>query len=231
MGTIKDLPLLDRPREKALSYGITSLSDCELLALLIQSGTKNQSAIEIATKLISDANGLNNVFQLSFYNLCQEKGINKIKAIQILAVSELFKRITKNNFLNEKQNIELSSPYDVYKYLHLQMENLLQETLVVLYLNVKNKLLFEEVVSIGDDTMTVNNNKIICRNAIEKYAKKILVCHNHPTGNSSPSLTDMTSFLSLKSALKYIQVTLLDHIIIGKNEFYSLAQEKKYELS
>ncbi len=231
MGTIKDLPIYDRPREKALSYGIGVLSDAELLTIIIQCGTKNNSAIEIATSLITTANGLNNVFNLSFYELCKEKGINKNKAILILAVGELFKRFLRNNFINEKQNIELSSPLDVYNYLHFKMENLKQENQVVLYLNVKNKILYEETISIGNDTLAVNNNKLICKNAIEKYAKKILLCHNHPSGNSSPSLDDIASFFSLKSALEYLQIKLLDHIIIGQNEYYSLAREQKFQIN
>lgn len=228
---IKDLPLLDRPREKALNYGVKSLSDNELLAILIQSGTKNKTAIELSIELICFYKGLNGVFDSSLYELCKINGISKVKALQILAVKELFLRYSRNNLVDIQSNLKMSCALDVYNYLHYKIESLLQEQLVVLYLNVKNIIIYEEIISIGNDTMSVNNNKLICKNAIEKYAKKVIICHNHPSGNSSPSLEDITTYFSLKSALKYLQINLLDHIIIGKNEYYSIANESKYQLS
>ncbi len=230
MGTIKDLPIQERPREKAIKYGIDVLSDSELLAILLRSGTKKKTALETAMELICSFNGISNVFKASFYELNQIKGISQVKSLQILAIHELFVRILKNNEFNHQEEIVLTCPYDLYQYLRLKFESSLQEKLIVVYLNVKNVILFEEILTIGNDTMSVTNNKLICKHAIEKYAKKVVICHNHPSGDASPSLEDIATFYSLYSALKYIQVKLLDHIIFGKNEYYSIFNEKKYQV-
>ncbi len=231
MGTIKDLPIIERPREKAIKYGIETLSDSELLAILIQSGTKEKTALELAMELICSFQGISNVFKASLYELNQIKGINQVKALQIIAINELFLRTLKNNLFYEKEKMILSSPSDVYHYLSYKMEPLLQEMLVVVYLNVKNVVLYEEVLTIGNDTMGVTNNKLICKHSIEKYAKKVIICHNHPSGDCMPSLEDIATYYSLHSALKYIQVRLLDHIVIGKKEYYSICNETKYTVT
>lgn len=230
MGKIDLIPIYNRPREKAYINGVNSLSDNELLAIIIQSGTKNKSAIDISNELISKFNGIENVLNLSSYELCQFEGINKVKAIKIEAIKEIYLRISKKKqHVNEK--LKLSSGLDVYNYLTLYYEKALQEKLIVFYLNGKNIVLFEQILSVGNDSMAVTNNKLICKTAIEKYAKKVIVCHNHLSGNSSPSIEDITSNISLKSALHYIQVKLLDNLIIGYGEYYSLIDEIKYNVS
>ena len=203
----------NRPREKAYLNGIDSLSDSELLAIIIQSGTKNKSAIDISNELISTYNGIENIFKLTSYELCKHGGINKVKAIQIEAIKEIFIRINKKK-QHIKQELKLTCGLDVYNYLSLNFEKALQEKLIVFYLNSKNIVIYEQILSVGNDSMAVTNNKLICKTAIEKYAKKVIVCHNHLSGNSSPSIEDITSNMALKSALHYIQVKLLDNLII-----------------
>lgn len=231
MAKIKDIPSMERPREKALLQGIKFLSDSELLALIIQSGIKNKSVLEICIELIANFHGINNVFSATYEQLIKCAGISKAKALQIVAFYEIMQRINKNTLLNNKQKYKITSSLDVYNYLHLHMENLNVEYLIVLYLNVHNCIIFEEINSIGNDNMAICNSKIICKNAIEKLASKIIICHNHPTGNCKPSSNDFNFFYMLSNALDYIQVRLLDHIIIGKNEYYSIKENKKNIIS
>ena len=230
MAIIKQLPLQERPREKAIKNGVESLSDYELLAIILQSGCKDKSALQLAMELIISFKGLYNVFNTSIYELNKINGINNVKAIQLKAIKELFVRFSMNNII-VNESIKLSSGYDVYNYANLKYNNKFQEKLVVFYLNIKNIIIFEQVISIGDDSHSINNNKLICKNALEKYAKKVIVCHNHPSGNASPSLDDINSYFSLKSALSLIQVKLLDHIIIGNNQFYSLIDERMFKVN
>ena len=230
MSKLKSLPVSDRPQEKAIKYGVSCLSDCELLALLLRSGYKDMSVLELSLKMICEFKGLANVINSSYYQLTKCKGISKVKALQLNVIKEIIVRINSKREDVAFKDIKLSNALDVYNYLHLKIESLFQERLIVLYLNNKNIVLFEEVISIGDETSTILNNKLICKNAIEKYAKKVIIAHNHPSGNSSPSLSDMQSFFQLKSALSLIQVKLLDHIIFGKNEYYSIFDERKYKV-
>jgi DNA repair protein RadC len=226
MGKISQLPLSNRPQEKAIKYGIKSLSDCELLALIIRTGTKDVSVLELSLQMICDFKGLSNIINSSFYELSKCNGISKVKALQINAIKEIYNRISQNNEQIAFKEIKLSSGDEVYNYLHLKIENLFQERLIVLYLNIKNVILYEEIISIGDESSTILNNKLICKNAIEKYAKKVIIAHNHPSGNCNPSLADIQAFYQLKSALSLIQVKLLDHIIIGKDSYYSFYENK-----
>lgn len=230
MAIIKKLPLQDRPREKAIKNGIESLSDYELLAIILQSGCKDKSALQLAMELIICFKGLYNVFNTSIYELNKISGINNVKAIQIKTIKELFVRFTQTN-INSTELVKLSSGYDVYNYASLKYNNYLQEKLVVFFLNIKNVIIHEQVISIGNDSCSINNNKLICKIALEKYAKKVIVCHNHPSGNAFPSLDDISSCISLKSALNLIQVKLVDNIILGNNQFYSLIDESLFKVN
>ena len=229
MGKISQLPILDRPREKALKNGVESLSDYELLALILQSGCKNKSVLEVSMELIIKFNGLYNLFNSSIYELSKCEGIGKVKSLNIIVINELFKRFSQKMMV-VNDNIKLSSGLDVYNYSKLKYYDITQEKVVVYYLNIKNIIIFEQVLSIGNDSMSIFNNKLICKTSIEKYAKKVIIIHNHPSGNSSPSIDDISSFYSLKNALKVINVKLVDHVIIGSNEFYSIIDESKYKV-
>lgn len=227
MGKIKELPLIDRPREKAYKYGVNTLSDYELLAIILQSGCKDKSALEISIDLILKFKGLNNLFNTSFNELIKCDGISKVKALTFLVIKELFIRFSQSKMLID-DNIKLSSANDVYNYANLKYTDLNAEKVVAYYLNNKNIIIYEQILSIGDETTSILNSKLICKVAIEKYAKKVLLSHNHPSGNSSPSIDDISSFINLKKALSIINVKLLDHVILGKNEYYSILDEIKF---
>lgn len=227
MGKIKDIPINNRPREKAIRIGVENLSDAELLAIIIQSGTKDYSAIEIANLLLTNYKSLDNVLEASMYSLSKIKGISKVKSLLILSIKELFKRY--NNALICKTSLSLNSLYEVYDYVYLKFDKLI-EKIIVLYLNNKNVLLYEQVVSIGDETSSILNNKLILKTSVEKYAKKVILIHNHPSGIPKPSSEDLKAYNNLFKILKLINVTLLDSIIIGKSSFFSILNNLEYKV-
>jgi len=227
MGKIKDLPLMMRPREKAKYYGLTYLSEIELLALIIGNGTKDKSSIDLALEMINGFGGFNNIFNSNVYELSKYKGISEAKALSILAIKEIFIRVFKNEIKDGNVRFTLSCSLDVYNYTHIVFDALPYEKIIVFYLNTKNEVLYEDHFSNGANDLCYLDNKIVCKTAIEKYAKKIIICHNHPSGNTSPSLDDINMFFSLQKALANINIKLIDHIIIGQNEYYSVKDEKK----
>ena len=226
---IKDIPKYIRPREKGYRIGVENLSDTELLAILIQSGTKEKSAIQIAEDLLNNYKSIYGVLNLSFEQLLTIRGISKVKAIQLKTVKELFVRYCNDNFLTNE--IIFNNTIDVFNYVKFKINNVFQERVIVLYMNMKNKLLFEQIISIGDDNASLLNNKLICKMAIEKYAKKIIICHNHPSDKTDPSIDDINSYFNLKDALKLFDIKLLDSLIICNNKFYSISNEKEYIVS
>lgn len=225
---IKDIPKLIRPREKAYRLGVENLSDIELLAIIIQSGTKNKSALQIAEDLLNKYTSIYNILECPFDRLMKQEGISKVKAIQIKTIKELF-----NRFLNVKMltnNISFNNSIDVYKYVFFKINNSFQERVIVLFLSSKNKLIYEEVSSIGDEQSAIINNKLICKIAIEKYAKKVIICHNHPSLKCEPSIEDISSYINLKEALILFNIELLDSLIISINQFFSIKNEKLYNI-
>ena len=229
MGKISQIPIHSRPREKAYRYGIKSLSDVELLAIIIQSGTKKYSALDISNMLIDKFKGVSNVLSSNEYSLMKFEGISKVKATQILAIKELFVRYSNDSFINN--TLIFNSILDVYNYVNIKINNKTQEILLVLYLNQKNKLIYEEISSIGDEKSAIVNIKLICKTTIEKYASKVIIIHNHPSGNTTPSKEDINSFTMLKDGLSLIGCKLLDSIILGLNSFYSIANMSEYKVN
>lgn len=229
MGKFKELSSNLKPREKTLSQGIKSLSDIELLAIIIRTGTKNKNVLEVSSDLIYHFNGINNILSSSIKQLVTIEGINKVKAIEILAINELFIRALQQRQISNVKRLKLSSAEDVYNYCYPLFENIYQEKIVVFYLNIKNYLIYEETISLGDDSKSINNNKLICKKAIEVLAKKVIVVHNHPSNDCHPSMADITSYIALENALSNISIKLVDHLIISKDHYYSLAFKKTYQ--
>lgn len=229
MSRIKDIPINNRPREKAYRLGVKSLSDIELLAVIIQSGTKDYSALDIANMLLDKYKSITNILDSNEYQLTQCVGISKVKSLQLLAIKELFVR-SSNDKLSNKQII-FNSIVDVHNYVRLKMIDNYQEKLMVLYLNIKNVLIYEQILSLGDDCNVILDKKLICKLAIEKYAKKVIVIHNHPSNNALPSNEDISSFFVLKDALSLIDCKLIDSIIVTENSFYSVNNNLEYKVN
>lgn len=221
--SIKEWAHEDRPREKLLSKGIGSLSDTELIAILIRSGNKDETAVDVAKRILNSVkNNLNQLGKLSVADLKKQKGIGEAKAITIIAALELGRRRKLSEIVDKKK---ISSSQDVYELFHPIIGDLPYEEFWILFLNRANKIVEKARISQGGVSGTVIDIKIILKMAIEKLSSSIILCHNHPSGNSKPSKTDMDITRKLKEAGKIMDISVLDHVIIADTQFYSFADE------
>jgi DNA repair protein RadC len=222
---IKDWAVEDRPREKLLKKGLSSLSDAELIALLIGSGTRNESAVELAKKVLKNANNnLNELGKLEIKDLQKNKGIGEAKAIIITAALELGRR-RKHADIIDKQKI--SSSNDVFELFQPLLGDLPHEEFWILLLNRSNKIIDRFKISQGGVSGTVIDVRLILKLAIEKLASSIILCHNHPSGNKMPSDADDSITQKLIDGGKLLDIKVLDHIIIADTQFFSYADEGK----
>lgn len=213
----------DRPREKLIHKGRQALSDSELIAILLGSGTRNESAVELARKILALCrNNLNELASLSLKDLMKIKGIGEAKAITIAAALELGRR-RKETEWHEKPQIQSSK--DAYDQLWPHMADLDHEQFWVLLLNRANKVLSAKKVSQGGMTGTVADPKLIFKTAIENDACYIILSHNHPSGNLRPSQSDIDLTKKLREAGKLMEIQVLDHIIVAAGKYYSFADE------
>lgn len=220
---IKDWKEEERPREKMLLSSPKSLNNTELLAILIRSGTKSETAVDVSRKILSlSNNSLNTLSSLSIEALCKINGIGKTKAITILAALELAARMSsespepKPSIISSSAVVKIASPL---------MKNLLHEECWALYLNRANKLISKDRISIGGVSSTVMDVKLIIKKAVEKLASSIIIIHNHPSGNPHPGEQDKIQTKLLKEAAALLDIALLDHVIIAGNKHYSFSDE------
>lgn len=223
--TIKQMSEDDRPREKLLKRGVGALSDSELLAIMIGSGWGELTAIDLAKKILNRySNNLHQLGKATLNDLMMFKGIGEARAINILAALEFSNRRAASKVLESKS---IRSSSDAYEYLRLQMSNLDKEVFRVLYLKNNCELLLDEVVSIGGMTATVVDVRVILRKALELNAVNILVAHNHPSGNCTPSSHDISITKQLADACRTLNIGLLDHIIVTGTTYYSFIDNGK----
>ncbi len=217
---IKDLPKNERPQERLIRYGAEALSNSELLAVILRTGTKNQNIMMLASSLIKETGGLDQLFNQSIEELTKIKGIGVTKAVQILALSEISKRFKTYKSGNE---YKINTPLDVSNLVMEDMKYLRQEKLKVLILNTKNIVTYIRDIFIGTlNSSIVHPREIFCE-AIKKNGASIIICHNHPSGDPTPpSKEDINITLRLKECGKLIGIDLLDHIIIGENKYISI---------
>ena len=215
---IKDLPDELLPREKALRYGIESLSDVELLALLLGQGTKDLNVLGLADKVLNGKN-LTNLKNITMENLLKIKGVGKAKSLQILAIKEILRRIEE-----DEEKMVFNSPEDVFKYMRwLSKEK--QEKMVAVYTNTMNQLLGEEIVAVGSINVLNVKPRDIFVPALRYNSYGIILIHNHPEGSSEPSNEDINFTQNIKKLSLQLGFELLDHIIIGKKGFYSFSAQ------
>jgi len=217
---IKDWAEEDRPREKMLIKGVASLSDAELLGILIASGNKDETAVELAQRILhSVSNNLNTLGKLTIKDLIKNfKGIGEAKAITIIAALELGRRRKLSEIEVQPQ---ITSSEDVYQILHPVLADLKHEEVWVLLLNRANRVIKKIQVSKGGVSGTVVDIRMIMKEAIDTLASAIILCHNHPSGNPNPSGDDDNITRRLKEAGHIMDIRLLDHIIICDTAYYS----------
>jgi DNA repair protein RadC len=216
---LKDLPLRERPRERLIKYGAGALSDSELLAIVLRTGTVNENVIDLSKRIISQYN-LQGLCSASLAELKRFKGINNAKACQILAVVELSKRISLSA---KADNTKIKNSGGVYDLLYQEMRFEKKESFVGLYLDSRNNLLKKEIISIGTLNTSVVHPRELFRTAILESANSIIIVHNHPSGDPTPSKEDLELTKLLIAAGKLIGIPLLDHIIIGEKKYFSMA--------
>ncbi|NDV78981.1 DNA repair protein RadC [Dysgonomonas sp. 511] len=221
---IKDWAEEDRPREKMLLKGVAALSDAELLGILIGSGNKNETAVELAQRILHSAsNNLNALGKFAIKDLIRNfNGIGEAKAITIAAAMELGKRRKLSEVMVQPQ---ITSSDDVYHIFHPVLADLNHEEVWVLLLNRSNKVIKKMQVSKGGINGTVVDVRLIMKEAIDSLATAMILCHNHPSGNSNPSGNDNEITRNLKEAGRIMDIQLLDHIIISDGDFYSYLDE------
>jgi DNA repair protein RadC len=223
--SIKNWALEDRPREKLIHKGIRALSDTELIAILIGSGTHELSAVDLARQLLqSTGNKLNNLGKLTVKDLMKFKGIGEAKAISIVAALELGKRRKQEE---NSSSHSIKSSKDVYEIFEPLVSDLSHEEFWILLLNRSNRIIGKSKISQGGVAGTVIDTKLIMKTAIENLASSIIICHNHPSGNLNPSGSDIEITNKIKIAANCLDMKLLDHIIVADHAYYSFLDEGK----
>lgn len=224
MQKIKDLPEDERPMEKFVNKGAFSVSDAELLAIILRSGTKDVSAVTLAAQILKHSEqGIIGINNLSIEELLKIKGIGRVKAIQIKAIGELSRRLSKAGLNVRTKNF--NSPELIAKYYMEDLRYLKQEQLIVIYLDTKSKFIKDEVITKGTVNMSVVSPREIFINAVRFEAVNIILLHNHPSGDPTPGEHDILATERVRQAGELIGISLIDHIIIGDNKYISFKKE------
>lgn len=218
-----DIPQEERPVEKLLISGPETLTNAELLAVILRTGTRGENIISLSTRIISEFNGLDGLLDAGINEITSIKGIKNIKASQILAVGELVKRINVLSLIKIEKVI--SSPTDIASLIMKEMSFLKQEVLKLIMLDTKNNIIGIKDVFKGSLNTSIVHPREIFKEAIKKSSSSIIICHNHPSGDPTPSKEDINITIRLKECSKIIGIDLLDHLIVGKNQYVSLKEK------
>ena len=221
---IKDMPCFERPYEKLEKYGEKSLSDAELLAIIIKNGMQGETSVSLAQRLIkeySDEKGLFFLKKMDIKQLTAIKGIGRVKAIQLKAVFELASRI----YDSHEKRVKIITPVDVCRLLMNDLKNELTEQVVIITTDVQGYLIKKEVVAIGKNNTVHLDAKVVFKTAISYSSANVIIVHNHPSGDPIPSPEDISYTKKLEQIAEELDVTLVDHLIIGNNQYVSLRND------
>ena len=218
---IKNWAVEDRPREKLLQRGMEALTDTELLAILLATGTKDRSAIDLARDILQTTNGLEQLARTQVNELVKIKGIGKAKAITIQVAFELGRRKLRNHSPKKR----FSNSKDVANYVSPKLVDLGHEVFYAIFLNRNNEVIAEKEIFSGGVSATIIDPRIIFKEAINYLASGIIFAHNHPSGNLKPSQADIEITHKLKKGGKVFDINVLDHLIISGRGYYSFADE------
>ncbi|MCK8815868.1 DNA repair protein RadC [Natroniella sulfidigena] len=216
--TIKDMPSEERPREKMVKYGASTLSTAELLALILRTGSKKRTALDLANKLLTACGGIKCLIDLSIEELQQIKGVGLAKSSQLKAVAELSKRLlSAHSDLNK-----ISSPEDIAQFMIPKLKDLHQESFQIVLLNTKNEIIGVREVFRGSLNNSIVHPREVFRPAIKKSSAAIILAHNHPSGDVTPSQEDIEVTKRLSQVGELVGIEVLDHLVIGVNDYFSL---------
>jgi DNA repair protein RadC len=217
---ISELPPQEKPREKLMAHGPSSLKNHELLAIILGRGSRKEGVLSIARRVINNYGVKLLTYETDVDKLSKSLGISKIQACQIIASFELGRRF----FGKSRKDIYLNSPQDVFNYL-ANIGKLEKEVMHGLYVDVKNKLIWDEIISIGTVTCSLVHPREVFKPAFINSAVGIVLVHNHPSGDPKPSKEDVNLTKRLKTVSEHMGIELLDHIIVGNNRYISLKSE------
>jgi DNA repair protein RadC len=218
----------ERPYEKCERYGAGVLSDAELLAVIIRTGTKQQRVIDLAVNILNYSTaypGLKGLNYFTMKELMKIKGIGRVKAIELLCLTELTRRMAKENM---RDSIRLTTPQNVADYYMQDMRHLTREQVLLIMLDSKNKLIKDMVISEGTVNTSIMPTREVFVQAVKQEAVNIILLHNHPSGDPTPSAEDIRVTKRLAEAGNLIGISLMDHIIIGDNRYISLKEQGLY---
>ena len=219
---VRDVPLAERPRERLLHVGASSLSNAELLAILLRTGSSNESVLMLAQKILAELETLHNLYDVTIEELTKIKGVGPAKAVQLKAAIELGKRIVLQSPIDR---VSIRSPKDVSHYIMEDMRYLKQEHFIALLLNTKNQIIGKETVTVGTLNSSLVHPREVFKPAIKKSSSAIIVVHNHPSGDPTPSKEDIDVTNRLIKAGELLGIDVLDHIVIGDNAYISLKEK------
>ena len=216
---MKDIPLSERPRERLINKGVEYLSNEELLAILLKTGTKDSSVKVLASNILKQLDNIKSLKDINLQNLIKIKGIGKVKACEILAAIELGKRLNeKTMYINQ---IKIYSSDSIYEYYKDKLNDKKQEHFYCVYLDVKNHIIKDKLLFIGTINESLIHPREIFKEAYLLSAFSVICVHNHPSGNVNPSNNDIVMTKQLKEVGKMLGIKVLDHIIIGKDGYFS----------
>lgn len=222
--TIRDLPNGERPRERLVEYGSKNLSNIELVAILLRTGSAGENVLSLSSRLLSRFGGLRGLGRAAFTELCAEKGLSEAKACQLLAALELGRRFVS---LSPEERLTVNSPEDVANLVAGEMGTLDQEHLRVILLNTRNEVVATDEVYVGNVNSSVVRPAEVFRPAVRNNATGIIVVHNHPSGDPTPSQEDIEITRELAASGKMLGVEVLDHLVIGSGNRYVSMQESR----
>jgi DNA repair protein RadC len=221
--TIRDLPSEERPRERLRDYGAVQLSNAELIAILLRTGQAGENALVFAVRILARFEGLNGLARASYADLCSERGVSDAKACQLLAALELGRRAAA---LRPDDRTSISSPADIAAMMMPQMAGLDREHLKVIMLNTKNHIIGVQLVYVGSVNAAVVRPAEVFAEAVRRVCPAIVVVHNHPSGDPTPSPEDADTTKRLVEAGRLLDIDVLDHIVIGQGRFVSMRERR-----
>ena len=220
---LSDIPINERPMEKLIRFGADSLSNAELLAVILRTGTRGENIISLSNRILSELDGLDGLLNLNIQDISKIKGVKNVKASQILAIVELFNRF--KTLKATKEQLKITSPKDIGNLLMNEMSNLNQEVLKVVLLNTKNIVIGDKNIFKGTLNTSIVHPREIFREALKSGCANIIISHNHPSGDPTPSKEDINMTLRIKECSNIMGIGLLDHIIVGNNKYISLKEK------
>ncbi len=222
--TIKELPESERPYEKCMQYGAESLTDAELLAVIIRTGSSGERSVDLASRILNAGpDGLLNLQSMTIRSLMELRGIGKVKAIQLKCAAEIGKRLAMTS---RRELVTLANPSSIADYFMEELRHENKEILILALFDVRKKLIGQEILTIGTASASLIDPADVYQRALQGGADSIVLLHNHPSGDPSPSAEDAAVTARVRSSGSLLGIPLMDHIIIGDNSYYSFYENQ-----